>query len=236
MIHFLSDKVTPTQLQEMLEALTDYVKLAVDVEQGSAAGGGELHADCEAVLLENDCAQENIWGADWIPATREVRYHSFINIRPRQNNPAMELLDPALRARVRTLVNELFVHTVAAPCAPNEAFAARQERFLRDAVPVRLGNLASNLARLHSFAQQDDLSDAAARVVRESQLFIEWTKADAAAERTQLDELAHTLTQWEKDWPRMWRDVAQREAFATDAQAWSNRLLNDSGLLLPKAA
>ncbi len=236
MIHLLYEPVTPTQLNEMLESLTDYVKLAVDIEQGIAAGGGELHADCEAVLLENDCAQENLWGADWIPATRAVRYHSFINIRPRQGNPAMELLDPALRVRARALVNELFAHTVAAPCAPNEAFAARQERFLRDAVPVRLGNLASNLARLHSFAQQDDLSDAAARVVTESQLFIEWTKAETVAERTQLDELARALTQWENDWPRMWRDLGQREAFAAAAQTWSDRLLNDSGLLLSKAA
>ena len=238
MIHFLSDKVTSAQLTEMLETLTDYVKLAVDLEQGLAAGGGELHADCEAVLLENDCAQENIWGADWVPATREVRYHSFINIRPRQNNPAMELLNPALRMRLRSLVNELFAQTIAAPCAANEAFADRQSRYLRDAVPVRLGNLASNLARLHSFAQVDEMSAAAARVVRESQLFIEWTTpdvADDAASRNELNELAQTLTNWETDWPRLWRDLAQRDTLAVTAQSWSHRILEHSGLLAPEA-
>jgi hypothetical protein len=108
MIHLLESTPTSQQLAEMLEELEDYVKLAVDIEQGVAAGGGALHADCEAVLLANGSKQENIWGADWIPQVREVRYESFINIRPRQNNPAMTILDPALRARVEAVVRKLF--------------------------------------------------------------------------------------------------------------------------------
>jgi len=108
MIHLLESTPTPRQLSEMLEELEDYVKLAVDIEQGVAAGGGALHADCEAALLANGSKQENIWGADWIPQIREVRYESFINIRPRQNNPAMTILDPALRARVEAVVRKLF--------------------------------------------------------------------------------------------------------------------------------
>lgn len=108
MIHLLHNKVTPMQLAEMLEELTDYVKLAVDIERGAVAGGGELHADCEAVLLEDGSQQEDVWGADWLPLLQEVRYHSFINIRPRQNNPSMELLDPALRERVCAVVKAVF--------------------------------------------------------------------------------------------------------------------------------
>lgn len=108
MIHLLESTPTPQQFSEMLEELDDYVKLAVDIEQGVAAGGGALHADCEAVLLANGSKQENIWGADWVPQVREVRYESFINIRPRQNNPAMTILDPALRARVEAVVRRLF--------------------------------------------------------------------------------------------------------------------------------
>ncbi len=108
MIHLLESIPTPQQLSEMLEELEDYVKLAVDIERGVAAGGGALHADCEAVLLAHGSLQENVWGADWIPQVREVRYESFINIRPRQNNPAMAILDPALRARVEAVVRKLF--------------------------------------------------------------------------------------------------------------------------------
>ena len=108
MIHLLTSRATAQQLPEMLEELEDYVKLAVDIEQVTAAGGGELHADCEAVLLANGSQQENIWGADWLPSIGEVRYESFINIRPRQNNPAMTILDSAIRSRVEKIVKELF--------------------------------------------------------------------------------------------------------------------------------
>jgi hypothetical protein len=80
MIHLLTSRVTPRQLTEMLEELEDYIKPAVDIEQGIAAGGGELHAYCEAVLLSNGSQRENVWGADWDPLVQEVRYESFINI------------------------------------------------------------------------------------------------------------------------------------------------------------
>lgn len=51
MIILLRDRATSEQIDEMLQAHGFYVKIAVDVERGIIAGGGELHADCEAVLL-----------------------------------------------------------------------------------------------------------------------------------------------------------------------------------------
>lgn len=44
----------------MLQTLGTYVKLAVDIRRGILAGGGTLHADCEAVLLEDD-SQLLVW-------------------------------------------------------------------------------------------------------------------------------------------------------------------------------
>jgi hypothetical protein len=108
MIHLLRSPATTEQLTEMLEELTEYVKLAVDIKREIVAGGGELHADCETILLEDGSEQEDVWGADWWPLTNEVRYGSFINIRPRRNNPAMEILDPAIRDRVNLIVRRFF--------------------------------------------------------------------------------------------------------------------------------
>lgn len=108
MIHLLRSPATAGQLTEMLEELTEYVKLAVDIERGVVAGGGELHADCETVLLEDGSNQENVWGADWWPSKKQVLYESFINIRPGRNNPAMEILDPVIRERVNALVRRFF--------------------------------------------------------------------------------------------------------------------------------
>jgi hypothetical protein len=101
LIHVIRQKATPQQMTEMLEVLENYVKLAVDTEQGVLAGGGALHADCETALLEAGSSQKDIWGADWIPATQEVRYEALINIRPLDGNRSMELKDEDLRQKVR---------------------------------------------------------------------------------------------------------------------------------------
>ena len=106
-IHLLCSRATKQQLDEMLEVLGVYIKLAVDIQRGILAGGGALHADCEAVLLADGSQQENIWGADWVPSTQQVRWEALINIRPRQNNPAMEILDLSIRDRVAEIVQRL---------------------------------------------------------------------------------------------------------------------------------
>ena len=91
----------------MLQALETYIKLAVDIQRGILAGGGAMHADCEAVLLEDGSHQEDIWGADWNPAAQQVTFESLINIRPRQNNPSMDILDSAIQERVAEVVQPL---------------------------------------------------------------------------------------------------------------------------------
>lgn len=107
MIHLLHSRAAAQQLAEMLDELGVYVKLAVDIQRGILTGGGALHADCEAVLLADGSQQEDVWGADWIPATQQVRYDALINIRPRQNNLAMTIQDPAIRDRVDEIVTRL---------------------------------------------------------------------------------------------------------------------------------
>ena len=107
MIHGIRDRATAQQMEEMQEMLGAYIKLAVDIERGVLAGGGALHADCEVELLEAGSQQQNIWGADWLPATQEVRYESLINIRPRQANPSMTILDGEICRRVEEITKRL---------------------------------------------------------------------------------------------------------------------------------
>ena len=106
-IRILRQRATEQEVWDMLEALGTYIKLAVDVERGILAGGGEYHADCEEVLLEDGSLQEDIWGADWYPESRTVRFGALINIRPRQGNRSMEIQDPVLRRRVELVVRNL---------------------------------------------------------------------------------------------------------------------------------
>ncbi len=107
MILIIRERITPEQLRQMSETFGEaLIKLAVDVERGILAGGGELHADCEQALLEDGSRQTDIWGADWYPLKREVGFESLINIRPKQNNRFMEVQDPALRVRIEAIVRQ----------------------------------------------------------------------------------------------------------------------------------
>jgi Protein of unknown function (DUF5674) len=104
MVHIVQVHATPAEITDMLEALESYIKLAVDVRRGVLAGGGVMHVDCEAALLEDGSQQEDVWGADWTPADQQVTFESLINIRPRQGNRSLEVQDPVIREKVRQIV------------------------------------------------------------------------------------------------------------------------------------
>lgn len=106
-IHIIREPATTEQINEMLQELGTFTKLAVDIEREVLAGGGEYHADCEQVLLEDGSQQENIWGADWYPETNTVECIALINIRPRQGNLKMEIQNPALRKRIESIAQRL---------------------------------------------------------------------------------------------------------------------------------
>jgi hypothetical protein len=107
MIHIIGTRATKEQINEMLETLGVYIKLAVDIRRRVLAGGGEFHADCETMLLDDGSEQTDIWGADWYPDTQTVTYESLINIRSRQNNRSMDILDPTIREQVEQIVQHL---------------------------------------------------------------------------------------------------------------------------------
>lgn len=112
---------------------------------------------------------------------------------------------------------------------------ARKERYLRDPLPVRLGNLASNLARIKSIATQPDLGEAAKRVIRESKYFVEWAGKDADLQvQIELVELQRQLARWQFKWHEIWNDLERRASVAEQAGAWSEKILESSGLLNPQ--
>jgi hypothetical protein len=107
-VHLLDMPATPAQLTDMLEAHGSFIKLAVDVERGVVAGGGDYHADCEEALLADGSEQEDVWGADWHPGSRDVTFSALINVRPRQDNPSLNIRDRELRRRVEKVVRGIF--------------------------------------------------------------------------------------------------------------------------------
>ena len=78
---------------------------------------------------------------------------------------------------------------------------ALKSRYLRDELPVRLGNLASNLARIKSRCQNTAHGEIIEDLLQESKLFIEWTAADTEIEiAAELVELQVQLACWQYSW------------------------------------
>lgn len=106
-IHFVAEPASARQIEEMLGTFGNYIKVAVDIQKGVLAGGGEFHADCEALLIEKGSAQEDIWGADWFPETKEIRFGALINLRPKQGNRSMDIQNAKIRHRVDIVIRTL---------------------------------------------------------------------------------------------------------------------------------
>jgi hypothetical protein len=110
--------------------------------------------------------------------------------------------------------------------------AAIHERYMRDPLPIRLGGLAADLARIQSFSDHPAHRDVVWGLIEESRFFIEWTAPDAELEKqVALVELQRQLTRWQHSWPHIWADPARRAAVAEQAGVWSERVLGMSGLL-----
>lgn len=90
----------------------DMAKAVVDIKKEIMALGGELHADEEATLLQNDSRQEDLWGINLyidLPWPEMVEFDSLINIRPKQNNRTRSIEDQPIRSRVLAVVAKLII-------------------------------------------------------------------------------------------------------------------------------
>jgi len=86
----------------------ELVKAVVDVEKKIMVIGGAMHADEEAMLLEHDSLQQNLWGINIRPSDQDlIEFDSMINIRPSQGNRSRSVEDEAVRKNIRSIVEGL---------------------------------------------------------------------------------------------------------------------------------
>ena len=107
MIYLLKEKAVPAQIQDMLQEYEDMIKIVVDIRRHILSGGGEMHADCESVLLDDSSEQDDLWGANWYPNEQRIEFESLINIRPRLGNRNILIQDENLRKQVESVTREI---------------------------------------------------------------------------------------------------------------------------------
>lgn len=99
-----------------------------------------------------------------------------------------------------------------------------KKRFLKDGLSIRLGGIASNLARLKSFSQMPNNKKAVSDLIEESKFFIEWTAPEAslAVQQELVDiQLQLALCQYS----------VKHKKIISSADKWAERVLKLSGLL-----
>ena len=111
-VEIIREAVGLEHLRALAEGLFgDLVKVVVDVERGIMVIAGELHADEEALLLDDGSTQASLWGINLYPAEHGtpgwIEFDSMINVRPRQGNRTRSVDDPEIRRTITTIVDRL---------------------------------------------------------------------------------------------------------------------------------
>ena len=106
---------TPIKKSEILEMVNDefgdVVKAVVDVGQEIMAIGGELHADEEVLLSEQeDSRREYTWGINLYPkksGDEWIEYDSMINIKPNLDNRSRAGESKKIQEKIREVIRKL---------------------------------------------------------------------------------------------------------------------------------
>jgi len=110
-IQIVREPITLDELRSLARGqFGDFVKAVVDVRLGVMAIGGELHADEEALLIEQGARQADLWGINLYPdrvGMDRIEFDSMINVRPSQGNRSRSVEDPALRQQIVNVVTRL---------------------------------------------------------------------------------------------------------------------------------
>lgn len=106
------DKKIPKEevLQFLGQPFKDMVKFVADVRQNLMAIGGSMHADAEAVLLQNGSNQSDLWGGNFFPNNSpeaQIELHSWINVRPADKNPSLVVEDEVLAQTIKNIAVRL---------------------------------------------------------------------------------------------------------------------------------
>ena len=93
-----------------LKGYVALVKVVVDIRRAVMIAGTSMHSDAETLLLEQGSKQADLWGINlYLKKSRDtwIEYDSMINLRPWQDNESRSVDDPAIRQKIRELVDQL---------------------------------------------------------------------------------------------------------------------------------
>ena len=107
-----------------------------------------------------------------------------------------------------------------------------RQRFMRDPLERRLGGLAATLGRISSSARDSNTPNTVMDLLDEAKHLIEWTAPDADSEvAAELVQIQRLITLWQRSWAGAFKDRSQRTLLTVQAKEWSDKTLQNSGLI-----
>ncbi|MBI3380104.1 hypothetical protein HY029_05095 [Candidatus Gottesmanbacteria bacterium] len=107
----IEDPISLEELRDVAKKLFgNMIKVVVDIEKEQMAIDGELHADEEALLLQNGSKQQNLWGINLYPDMKGkdfIEFDSMINLRPSIRNNSRSIDNPQIREKITQIVKKL---------------------------------------------------------------------------------------------------------------------------------
>lgn len=104
----ITETLLSDELKQMaLATFGNLVKAVVDVDREIIAVDAELHADLEALLLEDGSKQKNLWGINLYPEIQGddfIEFDSMINMRPSQGNRSRGIENEEIRRKIISIV------------------------------------------------------------------------------------------------------------------------------------
>jgi len=107
-MQLIKTKIALNEIKELTaKGFGDFIKAVVDIEKEIMAIDAELHADEEALLLENGSKQENLWGINIYPSqpkAERIEFDSMINLKPSQGNRSRTVEDKTIQEKIIRIV------------------------------------------------------------------------------------------------------------------------------------
>jgi hypothetical protein len=114
----------------------------------------------------------------------------------------------------------------------NSGLTYEQEAFVLESIPVRLGKLATNLARIKSSMSDSKHEDVVKSLIRETMYFLEWIAPDLDIDNAfELASLGRFLTRWQFNWEQGWNNTDAKNQIIQELDIWSDSVLQMSTLL-----
>ena len=108
-----------------------------------------------------------------------------------------------------------------------------KDRYQQDPLPVRLGNLASNLERIASVSKNPDNWKIVESIMEESKFFIEWNIEEANLNQLIfLAQIQRQLAFWQSICQQIFTNEIECSIIQDCTQRWSKELLVKVGLLV----